>query len=161
MQRTHLVHFSHDSSFSIRLRQDHTRAHPVAPHAKAVIMRSFGADLQRSFSMRDSKDDPHRRAVQRRRSSSFADQRNMPNTQLQDSRIPERIHIQFISHEHRLPHSHRADAILHSAEPDGIVIHRIHFHDQFQMPAVTHRADLFNPTVASENGVLPLTTKGF
>ncbi|MBU2858498.1 hypothetical protein HF289_17115 [Acidithiobacillus ferrooxidans] len=49
MQRTHLIHFSHDSSFSIRLRQDHVRAHMVASHAKAVIMRSFGADLQQCF----------------------------------------------------------------------------------------------------------------
>ncbi|MHB8851408.1 MAG: hypothetical protein ACYC45_09855, partial [Acidithiobacillus ferriphilus] len=40
---------SHDSSFSIRLRQDHTSAHLVALHAKAVIMRSFGADLQQCF----------------------------------------------------------------------------------------------------------------
>ncbi|MBU2816501.1 hypothetical protein HF282_03205, partial [Acidithiobacillus ferrooxidans] len=49
MQRTHLIHFSHDSSFSIRLRQDHTRAHMVASHAKAVIMRIFSADLQQCF----------------------------------------------------------------------------------------------------------------
>gem|GEM_PF-3859584 len=53
MQRTHLIHFSHDSSFSIRLRQDHTRADPVALHANAVIMRSFGADLQQCFYRRD------------------------------------------------------------------------------------------------------------
>ncbi|MBN6741843.1 hypothetical protein JKG47_15130 [Acidithiobacillus sp. MC6.1] len=49
MQRTHLIHFSHDSSFSIRLHQDHTRAHPVALHAKLPIMRIFGADLQQCF----------------------------------------------------------------------------------------------------------------
>ena len=49
MQRTHLIHFSHDSSFFIGLRQGHTHAHPVALHAKPVIMRSFGADLQQCF----------------------------------------------------------------------------------------------------------------
>lgn len=54
MQRTHLIHFSHDSSFSIRLRQDHTRAHLIALHAKAVIMRSFSADLQQCFDRRDT-----------------------------------------------------------------------------------------------------------